>query len=78
MKKTYSMSKRKRYDLFKDAINLMNEWDVPLGAAMCKLKKGYWPARQKFLNGSSPYMQVCDYQPGGGTNWCISPCNGDC
>lgn len=73
--KTFSMAKKKRYDIFKEAIKLMNSHDVSLGDAMRKVKHGTWKNR---FNGHQE-LQLCSYQPNfDNSNWCVFPCNGDC
>lgn len=68
-------SRKKRNEVYKTAIGIMNDLNIPLGNAMRRAKgKGsgdYWSDS----NSPTGYSQVCSYDAYG---TCQFPCNGDC
>ncbi len=62
----------KRAKVWNEIVNVAQFNDVPISAARCKVKHGYY---KEWADSNSPtgYSQVCSYQ-----GICQSPCNGDC
>ena len=68
-------SREKRNQLYRTAISIMQEYDMPLGVAMRRAKGRGFGESWSDPNSPTGYSQVCSYDVYG---TCQSPCNGDC
>ena len=68
-------SREKRNRQYREAIEIVNSENIPLGSALCYVKNGYYKQTRPWVDPNSPtgMSQICDY-----VGTCQYPCNGDC